>query len=185
MFIATEETPNPQTLMFLPGRDILPNRTLELVQGDTGVDASPLAQRLFALAGVERVFFGHDFISVSKSAEIEWEDLQPSVLASMMEHFIAGERIVNLENLTADDSQSHADSEVVRKIKELIATRVRPAVARDGGDIEFQGFDSGIAYVVLRGACAGCPSATATLKMGIENLLRHYVPEVVEVRAVS
>jgi Fe-S cluster biogenesis protein NfuA len=182
MFIMTERTPNPQTMKFLPEREVMKRGTLEFVKGEGGEDRSPLAKRLFELGGVERIFLGGDFVSVSKSPDEDWDELQPRVLASLMEHYLSGVDVVSGD--FEGEEVVEGESEVVVRIRELIETRVRPAVAQDGGDIVFQGFDRGIVYVLLRGACAGCPSATATLKMGIENMLRHYVPEVVEVRAV-
>lgn len=186
MFISTEHTPNPNTIKFLPGREVVGVGMFEFVRGSNNTEDSPLSARLFEIEGVERVFLGNDFVSVSKSADIDWDDLQPRVLAGLMEHYLSGEEAV-IEKQGSDGEQNinHEDREVVMKIKDLLETRVRPAVSLDGGDIMFKGFDKGIVYVVLRGACAGCPSATATLKIGIENMLRHYIPEVVEVRAVS
>lgn len=183
MFIQTEQTPNPETLKFLPGREVVSGGTANFADANTA-DRSPLAQRLFQIEGVDGVFLGHDFISVTKQGEREWYLLKPAILGIIMEHFTAG-RPVLLED---SDLEAHADSdeddEIVAQIKELLDTRVRPAVAQDGGDIIFRGFDNGIVYLLMQGACQGCPSSTATLKMGIENMLRHYIPEVVEVRPV-
>jgi Fe-S cluster biogenesis protein NfuA len=183
MFIQTEETPNPATLKFLPGRDVLADRTASFTSTEDAGD-SPLAQRLFEVEGVTSVFFGSDFVSVSKAAEKEWYLLKPAVLGVLMEHFVAGRPIL-LDSADVVPTSTGEDDEVVSTIKELLETRVRPAVAQDGGDIVFQGFEQGVVYLHMRGACAGCPSSTATLKMGIENMLRHYVPEVVEVRAIN
>ncbi|MFC7334778.1 NifU family protein [Rhodocista pekingensis] len=185
MFIQTEETPNPATLKFLPGRDVLGRGTADFASPETA-GPSPLAARLFEVEGVTRVFLGADFVTVTKTEDKDWYALKPSVLGVIMEHFTAG-RPVLLEG-TADDGHAEAanaeDEEVVAQIKELLDIRVRPAVAQDGGDITFHGFDKGVVYLHMKGACAGCPSSTATLKAGIENLLRHYIPEVVEVRQV-
>lgn len=185
MFIQTEETPNPATLKFLPGRDVLGRGTVDFADPETA-GGSPLAARLFEVEGVTRVFLGSDFVTVTKAADKDWYALKPSILGVIMEHFTAG-RPVLLEG-TADDGHAEAanaeDEEVVAQIKELLDIRVRPAVAQDGGDITFHGFDKGVVYLHMKGACAGCPSSTATLKAGIENLLRHYIPEVVEVRQV-
>src|SRR3546814_636571 len=184
MFIQTEPTPNPATLKFIPGEAVLAEGSADFA--DAGQAArSPLARDLFEIDGVTRVFLGTDFISVSKADEQNWQVLKPSVLGAIMEHFTA-RRPMLLEGDAADEEGSYdaADSEVVAQIKELLDTRVRPAVAQDGGDIVFRGFDEGVVYLHMQGACAGCPSSTATLRMGIENMLRHYVPEVLAVRPV-
>jgi Fe-S cluster biogenesis protein NfuA len=183
MFIQTEQTPNPATLKFLPGRSVMgPAGTASFADSDEA-RRSPLAERLFEIEGVSGVFFGDEFISVSKDTDEEWYLLKPAVLGVIMEHFTAGRPLI-LE-AEADDAGTEADSEVVSTIKELLDTRVRPAVAQDGGDIVFRGFEDGVVLLHMQGACAGCPSSTATLKMGIENMLRHYIPEVQEVRAVN
>ena len=184
MFIQTEQTPNPATLKFLPGRAVLAAGTADFTGAEDAAGRSPLALRLFEIDGVAAVFFGADFITITKSSDKEWHVLKPSILGAIMEHMTAGLPI--LSDVPVDDAASAAtgeDSEVVGQIKELIETRVRPAVAQDGGDIVFEGFDEGIVYLQLRGACAGCPSSSMTLKMGIENMLKHYIPEVTEVRA--
>jgi Fe-S cluster biogenesis protein NfuA len=183
MFIQTEATPNPATLKFLPGRDVLGQGTREFL---TAADAtsSPLAQKLFTVPGVTAVFFGPDFITVTKG-EAEWPHLKPAVLGAIMEHFLSGVPV--LTGTDAEESPEDfapEDAEIVDTIKELLETRVRPAVAQDGGDITFRRYADGIVYLNMRGACAGCPSSTATLRNGIQNLLRHFVPEVEEVRAV-
>lgn len=186
MFIQTEETPNPATLKFLPGRDVMASGTAEFRAADEA-GKSPLAGRLFAVDGVTGVFFGQDFITVTKALDKEWYVLKPSILGVIMEHFTTGAPVM-MDGAGDDghaDSAEGADSEVVGQIKELLDTRVRPAVAQDGGDIVFHGFDDGVVTLSMRGACAGCPSSTATLKMGIENMLRYYVPEVREVRAAE
>lgn len=184
MFIQTEETPNPATLKFLPGRTVMESGTASFEDAESA-DRSPLAERLFEIDGVSGVFLGSDFISVSKEDGREWFLLKPAVLGAIMEHFVAGHPVLLSEEAGAAEGDAGEDSEIVQQIKELLDTRVRPAVAQDGGDILFHGFDKGVVYLHMQGACAGCPSSTATLKMGIENMLRHYVPEVVEVRAVN
>lgn len=184
MFIQTEQTPNPATLKFLPGRAVLAAGTADFTGAEDAAGRSPLASRLFEIDGVAAVFFGADFITITKSSDKEWHVLKPAILGAIMEHMTAGLPI--LSDVPVDDAASAAteeDSEVVGQIKELIETRVRPAVAQDGGDIVFEGFDEGVVYLQLRGACAGCPSSSMTLKMGIENMLKHYIPEVTEVRA--
>lgn len=182
MFIQTEQTPNPATLKFLPGRAVMGEGTASFADPEAA-ERSPLAQRLFRIEGVTGVFFGSDFISVSKAEEREWYLLKPSILGVIMEHFVSGQPLLTGE-AAAEGAGAEDDDEVVSQIKELLDTRVRPAVAQDGGDIVFRGFERGVVYLHMQGACSGCPSSTATLKMGIENMLRHYVPEVVEVRAV-
>lgn len=186
MFIQTESTPNPATLKFLPGQTVLEAGTADFPSAETS-DKSPLAARIFAVEGVTGVFFGHDFVTVTKADGIEWDHIKPAILGAVMEHFQSGQPVMAGE---AADLGGHAthdgeDAEIVGQIKTLLDTRVRPAVAQDGGDITFHGFDRGVVYLHMQGACAGCPSSTLTLKMGIENLLRHYIPEVVEVRPVA
>lgn len=189
MFIQTEQTPNPASLKFLPGCEVMVSGTAELVPSNA--EASPLAARLFTVSGVNAVYLGRDFITVTKSDDADWTTLKPQVLGVIMEHFTSGQPVMNDEHLEHATLQAgHAtaageDSEVVQQIKELLDTRIRPAVAMDGGDIVFDSFDDGVVYLQLRGACAGCPSSTMTLKAGIENLLKHFVPEVNEVRAVN
>ena len=186
MFIQTESTPNPATLKFLPGQTVLEAGTADFASAEA-TDNSPLAKRIFGVQGVTGVFFGNDFVTVTKAEGAEWDHMKPAILGAIMEHFQSGTPVMTGE---ADASSGHADhegedSEIVGQIKELLDTRVRPAVAQDGGDITFHGFDRGIVYLHMQGACAGCPSSTLTLKMGIENLLRHYIPEVIEVRPVA
>ena len=188
MFIQTEATPNPATLKFLPGRDVLPGGALEL-KSPTEAERSPLAQKLFTVDGVTGVFYGADFITVTKAGG-EWQHLKPAILGAIMEHFLSGEPLLTeggapKPNDDGDEFFEEADAETVDTIKELLDTRVRPAVAQDGGDITFRGFREGVVYLNMKGSCAGCPSSTATLKQGIENLLRHFVPEVEEVRPVA
>ncbi len=182
MFIQTEQTPNPSTLKFLPGRVVMEKGTMDFAGVDTA-QFSPLARRLFAVEGVERVFLGADFITVSKAADRDWQILKPSILGGIMEHYTSGEPVVVLAAGEGESAEA-TDDEVVAQIKELLETRVRPAVAQDGGDIIFQDFRDGVVYLHMQGSCSGCPSSTATLKAGIENMLRHYVPEVHEVRAI-
>ncbi len=185
MFIQTETTPNPASLKFLPGRTVLGNGTAEFRTADEA-GRSPLAERLFGVNGVGGVFLGSDFITVTK-ADGEWQHLKPAVLGAIMEHFLSGMPVIQAETeeTPGDEFFSEDDAETVATIKELIETRVRPAVAQDGGDITFQGFRDGVVYLNMRGSCAGCPSSTATLKNGIENLLRHFVPEVREIQEVA
>jgi Fe-S cluster biogenesis protein NfuA len=183
MFIQTEETPNPLTLKFLPGRAVLGTGTADFPTSDAAEGRSPLAETLFAIDGVGGVFLGPDFITVTKRPELDWPVLKPAILGAIMEHFTANRPVVNQH---ADNSSqaSEDDDPIVSQIKELLDTRVRPAVAMDGGDIQFHGFEKGVVYLTMKGSCSGCPSSTATLKAGIENMLRHYIPEVSEVRAV-
>ncbi|NIA71959.1 NifU family protein [Pelagibius litoralis] len=185
MFIQTEQTPNPATLKFLPGRTVLESGTANFPDA-ASAGRSPLAERLFAVEGVVGAFFGTDFVSVTKEDDREWYLLKPAILGVIMEHFTAGRPVLNPDAGDGDEGHSGdaEDDELVGQIKELLDTRVRPAVAQDGGDIVFRGFEKGVVYLHMQGACAGCPSSTATLKMGIENMLRHYIPEVVEVRPV-
>ena len=184
MFIQTEQTPNPQTLKFLPGKVIMEEGTAFYQNVDEAKD-SPFAKRLFLVDGVDGVFFGSDFITITKSQDLDWEVIKPLVLGSIMDHFNSNDEvIINKKNLNTKKEDSQ-DSDIVKQIKELLDTRVRPAVAMDGGDIVYQKFEEGIVYLHMQGACSGCPSSTATLKMGIENMLKHYVPEVLEVRPVD
>jgi len=182
MFIQTEATPNPATLKFLPGTQVMGSGTANFTDVD-GAEKSPLAVRLFAIDGVEGVFLGADFITVTKADGGVWDVLKPRILAAVMDHFTQGDAVITETDVGADSGVE--DTETVKQIKELIETRVRPAVAQDGGDIVFRSFEDGVVYLHMQGACAGCPSSTATLKNGIENMLRHYVPEVTEVRAVN
>ena len=186
MFIQTESTPNPATLKFLPGQTVLEMGTADFPSAD-GAGASPLATRLFAVEGVTGVFFGADFVTVTKAEAVEWDHIKPALLGAIMEHFQSGQPVMGAGAQAASGHAEHdgPDSAIVGQIKELLDTRVRPAVAQDGGDITFHGFDRGVVYLHMQGACAGCPSSTLTLKMGIENLLRHYIPEVTEVRPVA
>jgi len=185
MFIQTEATPNPATLKFLPGKSVLGQGTLDIPNKEAATQ-SPLAERLFGLPNVSGVFFGSDFISVTKSAG-EWQQMKPAILAAIMEHYISGAPIVAQDAAPpadADEFFDAKDADTVATIKDLIETRVRPAVAGDGGDITFKGYKEGVVYLHMKGACSGCPSSTATLKHGIQNLLRHFVPDVQEVRPI-
>jgi len=184
MFIETEGTPNPATLKFLPGRTVLDAGTADFAAAEAA-GRSPLASAIFALPGVSRVFLGYDFVAVTKSDEVDWPALKPQVLGAVMEHFLAGRPVLDGDGGEAEEDVDPADAEVVETIKELLDTRVRPAVAGDGGDIIFRGFRDGIVKLHLQGACSGCPSSRATLKHGIENMLRHYIPEVVAVEQVE
>ena len=185
MFIQTEETPNPATLKFLPGQTVLGNRTANFSEGDN-IERSPLAKELFDIEGVVGVFMGSDFITITKKEDFLWEHIKPALLGTIMDFLQSGEEILNEESGgSSQDIHEGPDSEIVKKIMDLLDTRVRPAVAQDGGDITFQSFEEGIVYLHMQGACAGCPSSTMTLKMGIENLLKHYIPEVNEVRPVA
>lgn len=185
MFIQTESTPNPATLKFLPGREVMGEGGVADFPDASSSGRSPLAKALFSIPEVSRVFFGSDFISVTKR-DGDWKHLKPAILGAVMEHFTRGLPLLEGGADEAEESYSDADSEIVVQIKELIETRVRPAVAQDGGDIIFKGFDgaSGVVSLHLQGSCAGCPSSSMTLKNGIENMLRHYVPEVTAVEAV-
>ena len=190
MFIETEATPNPATLKFLPGRDVLGSRgTADFVAAAEAAGRSPLAERVFLVGDVARVFLGADFVTVTKADDADWTMLRPRILGAIMEHFLSGAPVLDDGSVTgaADDDGDFdpADAETVAVIKELIEERVRPAVANDGGDITFRAFREGVVYLAMRGSCAGCPSSTATLRHGIENLLKHYLPDVRAVRAVA
>ena len=186
MFIQTEATPNPATLKFLPGRTVLDTGTMEFVNREAAA-RSPLAEKLFGVPGVTGVFYGSDFVTVTKDGS-DWQHLKPAILGAIMEHYMSGGPLLADGGADGDEASgedeffNEADAETVAMIKDLIETRVRPAVASDGGDITFRGFKDGIVYLNMKGSCAGCPSSTATLQHGIQNLLRHFVPDVVEVR---
>jgi len=187
MFIQTEATPNPATLKFIPGRVVLDGAPIEFNSPDAAA-RSPLAARLFEIAGITGVFYGSDFITVTKNSG-DWQHLKPAILGAIMEHYMSGAPLLAEGGADGGSHEDHedefyneADAETVDMIKDLIETRVRPAVANDGGDITFRGFKDGVVYLNMKGACSGCPSSTATLQHGIQNLLRHFVPEVVEVR---
>ncbi|MFL6838520.1 MAG: NifU family protein [Bradyrhizobium sp.] len=189
MFIQTEATPNPATLKFIPGRAVLETGTMEFSSREAA-SRSPLAERLFAVPGVTGVFYGSDFVTVTK-ADGDWQHLKPAILGAIMEHYMSGAPLLADGTAGSDEAGDEAseffneqDAETVATIKDLIETRVRPAVANDGGDITFRGFKDGVVYLNMKGSCSGCPSSTATLQHGIQNLLRHFVPDVVEVRPV-
>lgn len=184
MFIQTESTPNPATLKFIPGQDVLEVGTADFPNREAA-QASPLARRVFAVEGVTGVFLGLDFITVTKAEGVEWDHIKPAVMGAILEHLQSGEAATEGGPSSGHAEHSGPDAAIVVQIKELLDTRVRPAVAQDGGDITFHGFERGVVYLHMQGACAGCPSSTLTLKMGIENLLRHYIPEVTEVRPVG
>ena len=180
MFIQTEATPNPATLKFIPGRLVLDGGTMEFANRESA-SRSPLAEKLFGVPGVTGVFYGSDFITVTKD-EGDWQHLKPAILGAIMEHYMSGAPLLADGAAASDELSDEEDAETVAQIKDLIETRVRPAVANDGGDITFRGFKDGVVYLNMKGACSGCPSSTATLQHGIQNLLRHFVPDVVEVR---
>ena len=183
MFIQTEDTPNPDTLKFMPGDTVLKTGSVDYSNKESSV-SSPLASRLFEIDGVSRVFLSSDFISVTKDTDLEWNNLKPSILTGIMEHYSSGLPALNNEKeIKVNDSAE--DTEIVKQIKDLLETRVRPAVAMDGGDISFCSFEEGIVTLQMKGACAGCPSSTATLKMGIENMLKYYIPEVLAVEGIE
>jgi Fe-S cluster biogenesis protein NfuA len=192
MFIQTETTPNPATLKFLPGREVLVDGTADFRDAAAAGEVSPLAGKLFTVPGVTGVFFGYDFITVSKDAEHDWQHLKPAILGTIMEHMMTGQPVMSAANVDAGEAHEEGeefyakeDTEIVLTIKELLDTRVRPAVAQDGGDITFRGYENGTVFLNMKGACAGCPSSTATLKHGIQNLLRHFVPEVQQVEQIA
>ena len=187
MFIQTEQTPNPQTLKFLPGIVVMDEGTA-FFQNIDKTSNSPLAKKLFDVDGVTGVFFGSDFITVTKNDSLDWQVMKPLILGAIMDHFNSGEPIINNETNDKGEKsllENSEDSDIVKQIKELLDTRVRPAVAMDGGDIVYDKYENGIVYLQMQGACSGCPSSMATLKMGIENMLKHYIPEVKEVRPVD
>ena len=188
MFIQTETTPNPATLKFLPGEVVMEMGTADFREPEQAEAQSPLAGRLFGIDGVTGVFFGYDFVTVTKQDGMEWPHLKPAILAGIMEHFMSGAPVMSVTDgaVTSDGEEfvEAGDETVVATIKELIETRVRPAVAQDGGDITVRGFRDGVVFLHMKGACAGCPSSTATLKHGIQNLLSHFIPEVRQVEAV-
>jgi Fe-S cluster biogenesis protein NfuA len=184
MFIQTEDTPNPASLKFLPDGPVTGQGTANFADRAAAAAASPLAERLFEIEGVTGVFLGPDFVTVTRDGEHDWHALRPRVLGVLVEHFTAGRPALAAGVGDGHDAGDGENSEIISQIKELLDTRVRPAVAQDGGDITFHGFREGVVYLNMRGACSGCPSSVATLKSGIENLLRYYIPEVVEVRAV-
>ncbi|PFX11137.1 NFU1 iron-sulfur cluster scaffold-like, mitochondrial, partial [Stylophora pistillata] len=183
----TEETPNPNVLKFLPGKEILEGASIEIFSAQKGENV-PLARRLFRISGIKSLFFGHDFISVTKKEEIEWSGIKADIFSTLMDYFTLHDKVEVQENNTSNASEltkKNEEDEITREIRDLLDTKVRPAVAGDGGDITFERFEDGIVFVKMRGACSGCPSSTLTLKSGIENMLRYYIPEVQEVRATN
>ncbi len=186
MFIQTETTPNPATLKFIPGCDVMPKGTANFT-GPEDAGRSPLALRVFEVDGVSGVFLGSDFVTVTKAPDHDWDVMKPMILSAIMEHFTSGDDAVSESAGAAGEGAGEEliDGDIDAQIKELLETRVRPAVAQDGGDITFESFEDGIVYLRMQGACSGCPSSTMTLKHGIENMLKHYVPEVLEVRSVE
>ncbi len=184
MFIQTETTPNPATLKFIPGCDVMAQGTANFT-GPEDAARSPLALRVFEIEGVSGVFLGSDFVTVTKMADRDWEVMKPMILSAIMEHFTSGDAAITDTPGAAAASGDAPDGDIDAQIKELLETRVRPAVAQDGGDITFESFEDGIVYLRMQGACSGCPSSTMTLKHGIENMLKYYVPEVLEVRSVE
>ncbi|MEE9313984.1 MAG: NifU family protein [Rhizobiaceae bacterium] len=190
MFIQTEATPNPATLKFLPGETVVQNGPFEFTNADEAKGKSPLAEALFSVPSVAGVFFGFDFVTITKTDDTEWQHLKPAVLGAIMEHYMSGAPVMTIDTEAGgmpDDEGviEPGTEEIVATIKELLETRVRPAVAQDGGDITFHGFKDGRVFLKMRGACAGCPSSTATLQHGIQNLLKHFIPEVETVEAVQ
>ena len=192
MFIQTEQTPNPATLKFLPGCEVMVSGSAEFNTEDDAEKQSPLAHKLFLISGVCGVFLSQNFISVTKQDDVEWRDLKPSILDVVMEHFTTGQPVMFEEAGQDAPKETHGnheisdlDSEIVKQIKELLDSHIRPAVARDGGDVLFHDYQDGVVYVHMQGACAGCPSSTMTLKSGVQNLLQHFIPEIVDVRQVE
>lgn len=186
MFIQTEATPNPNTMKFLPGQEVLGGKTAFFTNKENAA-SSPLAQALFVLPDIRAIFYGSDFITVTKTEAASWDVLKPQILTTMVEHYQSGNPLIVEVKEKAKEEIAYSDDEkeIVEQIKELIETRVRPAVAQDGGDIIFHSFKEGIVHLEMHGACSGCPSSTATLKNGIENMLKHYIPEVIAVEAVA
>tara|TARA_B100000700_G_C15021171_1_gene845805 strand:- start:1720 stop:2271 length:552 start_codon:yes stop_codon:yes gene_type:complete len=183
MFIQTELTPNPKTVKFLPGKEVSPKKSINFAKTDDASN-SPLAKRLFLIDGVESIFLGSDFISITKIENIEWQELKPLILSQIMQHYMSGDSII--EEIKDDIllELSEEDKEIATQIEDLLETRVRPSVASHGGDIVFHSYSKGIVELEMRGACSGCPSSMATLKMGVENMLKHYIPEIMEVKEV-
>lgn len=183
MFIQTEVTPNPATIKFIPGQPVLETGSADFATPESAVGKSPLAERLFRVSGVKGVFFGSDFVSITKNEDREWLLLKPLILGALFEHFSTGQAVMS--DAQPKTAASEEDSDIVLRIKDILDEQVRPAVARDGGDIIFDSYEDGIVYLRMHGACAGCPSSTVTLKSGIESMLKHYIPEVEEVRQVE
>lgn len=184
MFIQTEQTPNPLTVKFIPGRSVSPKKSISY-NNEEDAKNSPLANRLFSIIGVSAVFLGKDFISVSKIEKADWQEMKPLILSQLMQHFLSDEKPVDFSEDEVKAEINEEDKEIAQQIEELLESRVRPSVASHGGDIVFRGYSKGVVELSMKGACAGCPSSMATLKMGVENMLRHYIPEVQEVREVQ
>ena len=185
MFIQTEETPNPATLKFIPdGEVVLEKGTAEFKSQSQAATKSPLALQLLELSGVSAVFFGSNFITITKSEKVEWPQIKSEILAVIMDFYVSGKPIMFEQKTSTESAEDESDSDIVKQIKELIEIKVRPAVAMDGGDIIYRGFEDGIVKLELKGSCSGCPSSTITLKSGIENMLKHYIPEVIAVEQI-
>ena len=184
MFIQTELTPNPKTVKFIPGKEVSPIKSINFSSIDDAA-SSPLAKRLFLIDGVDSIFLGSDFISITKSENIDWQELKPLILSQVMQHYMSGESIIEEVKEDLPIELSEEDKEIATQIEDLLETRVRPSVASHGGDIVFHNYSEGIVELEMRGACSGCPSSMATLKMGVENMLKHYIPEIMEVREVE
>ena len=184
MFIQTELTPNPKTVKFIPGKEVSPIKSINFSSINDAA-SSPLAKRLFLIDGVDSIFLGSDFISITKSENIDWQELKPLILSQVMQHYMAGDSIIKEVKEDLPIELSEEDKEIATQIEDLLETRVRPSVASHGGDIVFHNYSEGIVELEMRGACSGCPSSMATLKMGVENMLKHYIPEIMEVREVE
>ena len=183
MFIQTELTPNPKTVKFIPGSDVSPNNSVTFTKEDN-IEISPLAKRLFLIDGIHSIFLGADFISITKEDSIEWQVLKPLILSQIMQHYMSDEKVINEKVKNIHKEICSEDKEIADQIKELLETKVRPSVAGHGGDIVFHNYSKGVVELEMKGACSGCPSSMATLKMGVENMLKHYIPEVMEVKEV-
>jgi Fe-S cluster biogenesis protein NfuA len=183
MFIQTEFTPNPSSLKFIPDGQKVVDQPVEFKNKEQAMGASLLAEQLFMISGVESVFFGTEFITINKSSDKDWEEIKTEILAAIMDFYLSGKAIIN--DINSQSGSKEEDSDIVKQIKELIEIKVRPAVAMDGGDIIYRGFEKGIVMLELKGSCSGCPSSTVTLKNGIENMLKHYIPEVLAVESVA
>ena len=183
MFIQTELTPNPKTVKFIPGEEVAPKKNVSY-KDTVEAENSPLAKRLFLIDGIDSIFFGADFISITKTDDLEWQVLKPLILSQVMQHYMSNEKVIDEIKEIAQVEVNAEDKDISIQIEELLETRVRPSVAGHGGDIVFHGYSDGVVELEMRGACSGCPSSMATLKMGVENMLKHYIPEVIEVREV-
>ena len=183
MFIQTELTPNPKTVKFIPGKEVSPKNNVSY-KNILEAENSPLAKRLFLIDGIDSIFFGADFISITKTDALEWQVLKPLILSQVMQHYMSNENVIDETKEISQVEVNAEDKDIAMQIEELLETRVRPSVAGHGGDIVFHGYSDGVVELEMRGACSGCPSSMATLKMGVENMLKHYIPEVIEVREV-